>query len=421
MQIALVDCNSFYCSCERLFAPHLRDKAIVVLSNNDGCVVARSREAKRIPVPMGEPFFKIRDLVDAGKVIALSSNYTLYGDLSSRVMRTLADYGRNQEVYSIDECFLDLGGDADPVSTMVAARGRVQRDVGIPTSIGIGPSKTLAKLASDMAKDLPAGVVRMPPPGPALAEVLGRVPIADVWGVGPAYQASLGKLGIATALDLARMSPAAMRKLHGVVGERVVRELRGEPCHLLVREPDPKQTITVSRSFGSDVADLPTLRAAATSFAERAAEKARRGHRAASAVTAWVSANPFVADAPRCSGSLTHQFAIPTNSTPELVAAVDARVQRLHRAGMQVGGRYKKAGVLLLGLVDDSVRQTSLFGDAERERAGRLSAAMDAVNERFGRAAVHAGTRLLGDGWRPLADRCSPRWTTRWDEVLHVG
>ena len=418
--LALIDCNSFYVSCERLFRPDLRGKAVVVLSNNDGCVVARSKEAKKVPVEMGVPFFQIKDLVEAGKVVALSSNYTLYGDLSARVMTTLADYGRNQEVYSIDECFLDMTGEHDAAATMAMARARVLRDVGIPTSVGIGPTKTLAKAASEIAKALPSGVFAMPAIGPALAEVLSKISMADIWGVGPAFQSSLKSWGVETALDLARLQPERMRKRHGVVGERVVRELRGEPCHLLVDEPDPKQTITVSRSFSRDVTALPDLRAAASSFAERAAEKARNGHRAAGAITAYLSSNRFDPNAPTCGGSLTHSFSVATNATPELVSAVDGMVRRLWEMG-QPHGRWKKAGVLLLGLVDDRARQTSLFGDEERERAGRISVAMDAATRRFGKTAVMSGTRLLSNDWKPLAGRCSPRWTTRWDEVLSVG
>lgn len=391
-------------------------KAVVVLSNNDGCVVARSKEAKGIVV-MGVPLFEIKHLVETGKVIALSSNYTLYGDLSARVMGTLEPFGRQQEVYSIDECFLDLGGDANPSASMATARSSVLHNVGIPTSIGIACTKTLAKLASDMGKSHPSGVYHFPPPGPALAAVLATVPIADVWGVGPAYQASLASAGITTALDLARSSPAWMRARHGVVGERVVRELRGEPCHLLVSDPEPKQTICVSRSFGHEVTSLADLRAAVTTFAERAAEKARSGHRAASAISVFASANPFAADAPVCGGSLSSSFPIPVNSTSDLVGAANALIQRIYRDG----GRWKKVGVVLLGLTDDRCRQMSLFGDAKREQNSRISAAMDVVNQRFGKASVCSGTRLLSANWKPVSVRCSQRFTTRWDELLCVG
>jgi DNA polymerase V len=413
---ALIDCNSFYVSCERQFNPHLRGKPVVVLSNNDGCVVARSTEAKPF-VDMGVPLFEIRHLVDAGKVLALSSNYTLYGDVSARVMGTLEPFGRQQEIYSIDECFLDLAGDADPCATMATARAVVLKNTGIPTSIGIAQTKTLAKLASDMGKSRPTGVFHLPPPGPHLAAVLATVPVADVWGVGAAYQASLRSAGIITALDLARTSPAWMRDRHGVVGERVICELRGESCHLLVPDPAPKQTLCVSRSFGREVTSRADLRAAVTSFAERAAEKARAGHRAASALSVFASTNPFSPDAPSCGGSASFTFPVPTNTTNDIVGAANALILRLYRDG----GRWKKVGVILLGLIDDRYRQTSLFGDAERERHGRVSAAMDAVNQRFGKTSVCTGTRLMSAHWRPVANRCSQRFTTRWDELLRVG
>lgn len=414
--IALADANSFYVSCERVFNPTLRGRACVVLSNNDGCVVARSREAKGI-VEMGAPLFEIQHLVDSGKVIALSSNYTLYGDLSHRVMATLADYGRNQEIYSIDESFLDLTGDADPVATMAAARATVLRNTGIPTSVGIAMTKTLAKLGSDMAKSIPSGVFLMPPPGPALADVLHKIPVGDVWGVGGRIGAWLTGMGITTALELARMSPSAMRRRHGVTGERVVLELRGEQCHFLESSPPPKQTLTVSRSFGEQVTDRDELRAAVAAFTERAAAKARSADLAASALTVWISSNPFDPTAPKCSGSATKQLPIASNLTPELLGHAERMVGELWREG----GRWKKAGVMLLGLVSAGPRQTSLLDPIDRERSQRLMASMDAVNARMGRDAVRCGVACLSQRWKPLANRCSPRFTTRWDEVLTVG
>lgn len=416
MLIALIDCNSFYVSCERLFDPTLRGKAVVVLSNNDGCVVARSKEAKIVPVEMGAPLFEIQDLVNAGRVLALSSNYTLYGDLSARVMQTLSAYGLRQEIYSIDECFLDLTGDVDPVKTMTAARSHVFRDVGIPTSAGIGPTKTLAKLASEVAKSTTSGIYQVPPPGPELADVLAQVSVADVWGVGRRIQETLASWGIATALDLARLPPARMRARYGVVGERVVRELRGEQCLGLDVDPPPRQTITVSRSFGEQVTSLVDLRSAVAVFTERAAAKARRHGVAASAITVWVSANPFDPEAPDCSGSASASLHVPSNLTPELLGYTERLVHGLWRSG----GRWKKAGVLLLGLVDSGAQQTSLLDHIDRPRMNRLMTAIDAINHRSGRGLVRCGIGSLSERWRPLANRCSSRYTTRWDEVLQV-
>jgi DNA polymerase V len=416
VDIALIDCTSFYVSCERVFDPSLRGKAVVVLSSNDGCVVARSAEAKAVPVAMGVPLFEIRDLVDSGRVLALSSNYTLYGDLSARVMTLLAGYGSAQEIYSIDECFLNVSDSSDPVATMAEARARVLHDLGIPTKAGIGPTKTLAKLASEIAKDQANGVFKMPPPGPALAEVLARLPVAEVWGFGPAYQTVFAGWGVATALDAARLPLSQMRQRFGVVGERIVRELRGERCLALDLHPAPKQTLTVSRSFGEQVETLADLRAAVAVFAERAAMKLRRIRRTASAMTVWVSANRFDPSAPDCSGSVTRAFPVPTALTPEILHQADAAVRQLWRPG----GRWKKAGVLMLGLTDAATQQTTFPDPIDRPRTARLMAAIDAANERHGRTMIRSAAAGLSSRWKPLANRCSARFTTQWDEVLGV-
>lgn len=412
---ALVDCNAFYCSCERLFDPRLHRRAVVVLSNNDGCVVARSREAKALKITMGVPFFQIREHVDAGRLVALSSNYTLYGDMSHRVMNVLSGSGFPQEVYSIDECFLDLTEDPDPVGTVTAARTRVAHDVGIPTSVGLGATKTLAKLASDLAKDLPSGVYALPPPGPALTDVLRNVPIIDVWGIGGRVGATLLEWGVRTALDLARLNVHRMRERYGVTGARVVQELRGESC-IDLEEVQPKQSITTSRSFSTQATTVDELRAAVATFMERACEKARAGHRAATALTVFLEHNAFDPQAPQCSGALTRKLEVPTNLTGELMQHADAMVRALWRPG----GRWKKAGVTLLGLVDDRSQQQSFLDRIDRDKAKAVAAAVDAINAKHGRAVVRSGTTGLSKDWRPLADRCSPRYTTRWDEVLRV-
>lgn len=414
-RFALVDCNSFYVSCEALFAPNLRGRAVVVLSNNDGCVVARSKAAKALGIVMGIPFFKIREHVDAGRLVALSSNYTLYGDMSHRVMSVLGNTGFPQEVYSIDECFLDLTDDCDPIGTATRARGRVAHDVGIPTSVGIGATKTLAKLASDLAKDVPGGVYALPPPGPALADVLRNVPIIDIWGIGGRVGMTLLEWGVRTALDLARLNVHRMRERYGVTGARVVQELRGESC-IDLQEVQPKQSITSSRSFSTQATAVNELRAAVATFMERACEKAREGHRAATALTVFVEHNTFDPNAPQCSGALTRKLEVPTNLTGELMKHADAMVRSLWRKG----GRWKKAGVMLLGLVDDRSQQQSFLDPIDRDKAKAVAAAVDAINHKHGRAVVRSGTTGLSQEWRPLSDRCSPRYTTRWDEVLKV-
>ncbi len=410
---ALIDCNQFYVSCERVFQLHLRGRAVVVLSNNDGCVVARSKEAKALPIAMGAPFFQIRHHVDAGRLVAMSSNYTLYGDISNRVMITLAEFGRAQEIYSIDECFLDFTGDLEPGRTAAMARARVLKYTGIPTSVGIGPTKTLAKLASDLAKDRPDGVFECPPVGPALADVLARVPVGDVWGIGPRIREQLGQWGVRTALDLARLNVHTMRERYGVTGARVIEELRGVPCLSLEEHPEPKQTITCSRSFSEQATTLEELRAAVATFVERGAEKVRAGRQCASALITFVERNRFDPDSPRCDGSYTVNFQVPTNLNSELMQAADVSVRRLWRPG----GRWKKAGVLLLGLCDQRHQQQSFLDPVDRERGSALMAVLDVVNHKHGRQVLRSGTTGLSAKWHPLAERCSPRFTTRWDEL----
>ena len=415
--IALIDCNAFYVSCERVFNPTLRKRAVVVLSNNDGCVVARSQEAKELQVGMGVPLFLLKPLIDSNQLIALSSNYTLYGDLSHRVMTTLAPYGRDQEVYSIDECFLDLAGDQDPIKSMSQARAEALKHVGIPTSVGIGPTKTLAKLASEIAKKDPSGVYRLPPPGPALAEVLSRLPLEDIWGVGGRIAESLRSWGAKTALDVARRDPAHLRQHYGVTGERIIQELRGHRCHDLESDPPPKKSITVSRSFGQQITAVSDLRAAVALFTETAAEKARAHHLAASTVQVFVSANPFDHDAPRCSGNTSYTLPVPSNFNSELLRITDTMVQRMWKPE----GRWKKAGVLLLGLVDEHTPQQSFLDHVNRPRAQALMKVLDTINYKHGRSLIAGGTSGLSQHWRPLASRCSPHYTTRWNELLTVS
>jgi DNA polymerase V len=413
---ALVDCNSFYVSCERLFDPRLKGRAVIVLSNNDGCTVARSREAKALGIAMGTPFFQVRHHVDAGRLIALSSNYTLYGDISQRVMETLSEFAPAREIYSIDECFLDLSGVREPEALCARARATVLKNVGIPTSVGIGPTKTLAKLASDLAKDSPAGVFAMPLPGPALAEVLRRVPVRDVWGIGGRIAQVLTSWGVTTALDLARLNIHSMKARYGITGARVIEELRGVSCISLEEAPPPKQTICCSRSFAGQVTELDELRAAVATFVERAGEKVRHDGLCASALVTFVERNRFDPTAPRCDGAYTVNFPVPTNLNREFMSAADRSIRLLWSAG----GRWKKAGVLLLGLVDARSQQTSFLDAVDREREGALMRVLDEANHKHGRQVLRSGTTALSKQWRPLAERCTPRYTTQWDEVPKV-
>lgn len=412
---ALIDCNSFYVSCERVFNPKLRGVPVVVLSNNDGCVVARSPEAKALNIPMGAPAFEIKDLLASGRLVARSSNYALYGDLSARVMEVLADFGIRQEIYSIDECFLDVTGIRDLEATLAKARARVMQWVGIPVSAGVGPTKTLAKLASEHAKAEVSGIHRCPDPGPALTAWLKACSVEDVWGIGRRLGPKLRSAGVETAADVARIKDTWMQQRYGVTGLRVVQELRGESCLPLEDMPEPKQSLCVSRSFGTMITDLDDLVAAVSCFAERGAEKLRLGGLAAKAMMVWINGNRFHDD-PTAGGSATRTYATPVDFSPTLVQDAIRIVRELFCEG----GRYKKAGVLFSGLsVVAGGRQESLFIDQEEvERQARMMKTLDQVNRHQGRGTMRIGSSLLSQRWKPLVGNRSQRFTTSWDELM---
>ena len=411
--IALIDCNSFYASCERVFDPSLIGKPLVVLSNNDGCVVARCSLAKSLGVPMGAPAFKLKEFTQKGLILR-SSNYTLYGDLSQRVMSILAEYGLKQEIYSIDECFIDVEGIQNIEKHMENARSKVLQWTGIPVSVGIGPTKTLAKLASEVAKMRVNGVYSCPSDPSDLRAWLATFPMSDVWGIGSRTAEKLRESGVSTAADVARIRDQWMQKYHGITGLRVVLELRGESCIPMEDFAPPKQSLCVSRSFGAMISDVNSLLAATTTFAERATEKVRLANLQASSLTVFIEGNRFSDDpTPSVSGSVA--FPVPTAYTPQVVHAAGLLVKKLHNPQ----GNYKKCGVLLTGLVPASTgQQTTLFEDpADKLRQNRLMTAVDHVNHRMGRGLVRSGAVLLSDEWKPQNGACSPRYTTRWDEV----
>lgn len=408
--IALVDANSFYVSAERVFQPDLRGKAVVVLSNNDGCVISRSDEAKALGIPMGAPAFELRPLIRRGAVIVRSSNYALYGDLSRRVMEVLGRSTRRMEIYSIDEAFLDWSGIADTEAHARATCAEVQRWTGIPVSAGIGPTKVLAKVASKLAKRRdPTGRCFVMPA--ACDDLLADLPVRDVWGVGGRLEAHLHARGILTARDLARADPQAMQRDFSVVVARTVLELRGESCFPLEDHAAPRHSIMVSRSFGRPVTAAAVLRSAVAAFAERAAEKLRdHGLWAAQLTVRAVDGDELGRD---------RSLALdrPTDDTTVLVGAATAAVNQLFRPGQ----RYQKAGVLLTGLSPAGQRQADLFTAPIRDRTG-LMQAIDALNHQLGRGTIRtAAASIDRAAWLGRSANRSPRFTTCWDEVVTIG
>ncbi len=417
--VALVDCQCFYVSCERVFDPKLEGKPVVVLSNNDGIVVAASREAKAMGFMLGVPFFQIRDRIDAGEAHAFSSNYTLYGDFSRRVMETLSQFTPNMEIYSIDEAFLDLSGFA---GTDLDAYGReIQRTVrkwtGIPVSIGIGETKVLAKIAQQLAKRSDrAGAVLNLAGSPWRERALEQTGVGDIWGIGHQYTKFLMARGIETALALARTEDSWVKKHLTVVGLRLVRELRGEQCIGMEFAPPAKQEICISRQFGAYITTLEGMNEAVASYTTRAAEKLRRQHSAAGAVMVFIMTNRFK-DEPQCADSAVLELPVASDSTDELIHYALAGTSRLFRPGY----RFNKAGVILTDLVPADQVQLDLFDVKDRDGSRRLMRALDTVNARMGARTLRFAVSGVKRPWRTQFKRRTPRYTTRWEELLKVA
>jgi DNA polymerase V len=412
---ALVDCNNFYVSCERVFNPKLATEPVIVLGNNDGIVVARSNEAKALGIPMGAPAFKFRDLIRRHHVQAFSSNYALYGDMSQRVMETLQQFSPEVEVYSIDEAFLSLTGfvHQDLIEYGRRIRATVKQWTGLPVSVGIAETKTLAKIADHHAKRSTelAGVFNLTT-WPDRDSLLAQVPVEDVWGIGPAHARRLKRQGITTALALRGADDHWIRKQMGVVGLRTVQELRGLSCLPLEQCPPPKQGIACSRSFGRPVTTLAEMREAVAAYTARATEKLRGEQLAAAALTVFLTTNSFK-DEPQYSNALTLRLSVATDATPELLRAALKGIETIYRDGF----RYKKAGVMLLGLVPVGQVQANLFDRADRERSKRLMKAVDSVNARDGADTVRFAASGLTQHWRTRFTQRSPAYTTNWQNL----
>jgi DNA polymerase V len=416
---ALVDCNNFYASCERVFNPMLEGKPIVVLSNNDGCVVARSNEAKALEIGMGVPEFQIRPLLRAHHVQVFSSNYTLYGDLSQRVMETLEQFSPDLEVYSIDEAFLSLVGferwNLTEHGRLI--RRTVKQWTGIPVSVGIAETKTLAKIANRVAKRTPdtGGVFDLLACSDRDA-VFGRIAVEDVWGIGPNHSRLLKQHGMTTARQLAEADDQWIRKRLGIVGLRLVMELRGVSCLDREQCPSPKQSLTCSRAFGTLINTLAEIEEAVSVYTSRVAEKLRRERLAATMLTVCLTTNEFK-EGPQYSNALTQKLPVVTDSTADLIQCSLQGIRAIYRDGYL----YKKAGVVLTGLVPANQTQADLFDSQDRRKSTRLTTALDAVNDRWGSGTLHYASSGITKAWKTQFHRRSPAYTTDWNSLPIVN
>ncbi len=409
---ALADVNNFYVSCEQMFQPELRGKPTVVLSNNDGCVIARSPEAKALGIGMGEPFFKVRARMAADAIEVRSTNFTLYGDMSWRVMAIIAANTPEIEIYSIDECFIDYTGCTfDVVDHTVALRSTIKQWTGLPVSIGLGSTKTLAKLANHQAKKTPEGVCSLLDSG-ACEAALRATGVGDIWGVGRRWAKKLQSFGIHTAYDLGRSDRRWVRQAMGVVGQRTVDELNGVACHDMELIAPDKQTLCVSRSFGATIHTQEELVERLHYFATRAAEKLRQRKLVASAVSVFVRGNPFREGLAQYANSATIGFEAPTSDTGDIVKAVRLGLGRVYKPGVP----YKKAGVMMLDLHRDGDAPRNLFAKPDPRR-GTLLRTMDGLNEKFGSGTVCYGHKPQSRTWYMTQSNRSRRYTTHWKEL----
>ena len=423
MPFLIVDCNNFFVSCERVFDARLVGRPTVVLSNNDGCVISRSQEAKSIGVRMGEPAFLCAAKLHQHGVAVRSANFPLYGDMSHRVMETLAGFAEEMEIYSIDEAFLYL---ADRRRKQIAAvtaemQARVQRWTGIPVSIGVAESKTLAKIANAIVKRRPDGDRALYfERAENIDGTLGELPVEYIWGIGRQSGAKLRSYGIRTALGLKDADAALVRKRLGVVGARTQTELQGTPC-LKLDGGASRKMVLCSRSFGRLVWELGELRESIALYASRAAEKLRRQGSAARVVQVFVRTDKHRADQAQTSDAQSMTLPIASNYTPYLVAAAQSLLERIYRPGYG----YMKAGVLLLDLCPQDAVQLNLFdtsvSDGERARQRQLMGTVDALNRRFGEGTVTLASAGIERPWYSRKEYASNRYTTRWEELLTVG
>jgi len=415
---ALVDCNNFYASCERVFRPDLNGKPVVVLSNNDGCVIARSNEAKALGIPMGAPAFQYEEIFRTHHVHVFSANFSLYGDMSRRVMNILSDYTPEMEIYSIDEAFLYLGGipHIDFREYGLNMRRKVLKWTGIPISIGIAPTKSLAKVANHIAKKFPehTGNVYVIDTEEKKIKALKWLKVEDVWGIGGRYARKLNDMGIQTAYEFIQMDDHTVRKKFTVVLLRLKYDLQGTPV-LSLEEIKDKKSISVTRSFEKLYTEYEDVKERVSSFAVICAEKLRRQHSHCNSLMVYIRTNPHREDLPFYGQSACIRLPYPTHSSIELSRFATGLLRQIFKEGYH----YKKAGVIVFDLTPEDMMQTRLFENANGRHAP-LMKAIDFLNRRFGQQKVRLASQDLQRIWKMKQEKLSPCYTTRWSDIITV-
>jgi DNA polymerase V len=414
--LALADCNNFYASCERVFQPHLEGKPIVVLSNNDGCVIARSNESKALGIKMGVPVFQVKTIIEQHNIQVFSSNFTLYGDLSKRVMSSMRQEVKAMEVYSIDEAFMDFSGEGSPLEKGIALKKKVQQHVGIPISIGIAPTKTLCKVAGLIAKKHTKTGVFVLQDKALIERALKWLPVAELWGVGRRHARMLDSVGIKTAYDLCRADDSWIRRRLSVVGLRMVKELRGIPCFPLEESASRKKNICTSRSFGKAVKQMEDLKEALSTYASTCAYKLRKQKSCASRISIFIHTNPFKPTDKQYKGFTSFVLDTPTNDSIELVRLALEGLEKIYRSDCT----YKKAGVIVSDISPQQQQQLSLFDTLDRKKHQSIMTALDNINDKIGKDRVRLAVQGNGRQWKMKQEQLSPCYSTRIEDALKV-
>ncbi len=414
--LALADCNNFYASCERVFQPHLEGKPIVVLSNNDGCVIARSNESKALGIKMGVPVFQVKTIIEQHNIQVFSSNFTLYGDLSKRVMSSMRQEVKAMEVYSIDEAFMDFSGEGSPLEKGIALKKKVQQHVGIPISIGIAPTKTLCKVAGLIAKKHTKTGVFVLQDKALIKRALKWLPVAELWGVGRRHARMLESVGIKTAYDLCRADDSWIRRRLSVVGLRMVKELRGIPCFPLEESASRKKNICTSRSFGKAVKQMEDLKEALSTYASTCAYKLRKQKSCASRISIFIHTNPFKPTDKQYKGFTSFVLDTPTNDSIELVRLALEGLEKIYRSDCT----YKKAGVIVSDISPQQQQQLSLFDTLDRKKHQSIMTALDNINDKIGKDKVRLAVQGKGRQWKMKQEQLSPCYSTRIEDALKV-